>query len=172
AAMRAIADAASDTSNPALLGRPLPPPLTCIHVDGNPDLPRFFSGAVQTEGIPLDVACESYYPGWHGPLTQAQQDWHACNTIGSCGSTVQHVAEQDFATEANGLGLPIFTIEDGVSYTTQGGPQDPYYGVNPPGPSRNLSRQGIIDLYKVERNIPNNLALGMEWWAGEATTIP
>ena len=30
----------------------------------------------------------------------------------------------------------------------------------------------MIDLYKVERNIPNNLSLGMEWWAGEATTIP
>ena len=172
AAMRAIADAASDTSNPALLGRPLPPPLTCIHVDGNPDLQRFFSGAVQTQGIPLDVACESYYPGWHGPLTQAQQDWHPCNTIGNCGSTVQHVAEQDFATEANGLGLPIFTIEDGVSYTTAGSPRDPWYGISPPGPSRTLSRQGMIDLNQVERNIPHNLSLGMEWWAGEATSVP
>src|SRR4051812_5942356 len=167
AAMQAIADAATDTS----AGPALPAPLTCIHVDGNPDLQRFFAGATQTNGIPLDVACESYYPGWHGPLTQRQQDWHPCNAA-SCGSTVQHVAEQDFATEANGLRLPIFTIEDGVSYTTQGSPQDPYYGVNPPGPSRNLSRQGMIDLYKVERNIPNNLSLGMEWWAGEATTIP
>jgi Ricin-type beta-trefoil lectin domain-like len=74
--------------------------------------------------------------------------------------------------EANGLGLPIFTMEDGVSYTTQGGPQDPYYGVNPPGPSRILSRQGMIDLNKVEENIPNHLALGMEWWAGEATSVP
>jgi hypothetical protein len=74
--------------------------------------------------------------------------------------------------EANGLGLPIFTMEDGVSYTTQGGPQDPYYGVNPPGPSRSLSRQGMIDLNKVEENIPNHLALGMEWWAGEATPVP
>jgi arabinogalactan endo-1,4-beta-galactosidase len=171
AAMQAIADAASDTSDPALLGPPLPPPLTCIHVDGNPDLQTFFAGATQTNGIPLDVACESYYPGWHGPLTQAQQTWHPCNTT-NCGSTVQHVAEADFATEANGLGLPIFTMEDGVSYATSGGPQDPYYGVNPPGPSRALSRQGMIDLNKVEENIPNHLALGMEWWAGEATPIP
>jgi hypothetical protein len=170
--MQAIADAASDTSNPALLGPPLPKPLTCIHVDGNPDLQRFFSGAVQTQGIPLDVACQSYYPGWHGPLTQAQQDWHPCNNLGDCGSTVQHVAEQSFAREANGLGLPIFTMEDGVSYTTQGSPRDPYYGINPPGPSRTLSRQGMIDLNKVERAIPHNLSLGMEWWAGEATPIP
>ncbi|MBO0867220.1 MAG: RICIN domain-containing protein [Micromonosporaceae bacterium] len=171
AAMQAIADAASDTSDPALLGPPLPAPLRCIHVDGNPDLQTFFAGATQTNGIPLDVACESYYPGWHGPLTQAQQDWHPCN-VTNCGSTVQHVAEADFATEANGLGLPIFTMEDGVAYTNRGGPQDPYYGVNPPGPSRTLSRQGMIDLAKVERNIPNNLDLGMEWWAGEATPVP
>ena len=172
AAMQAIADAASDTSDPALLGAPLPRPLTCIHVDGNPDLQDFFSGAVNANGIPLDVACESYYPGWHGPLTRAQQAWHPCNSLGSCGTNVQHVAEDDFAREANGLGLPIFTIEDGVSYTTQGGPQDPYYGINPPGPSRALSRQGIIDLNKVEENIPHNLSLGMEWWAGEATPLP
>jgi arabinogalactan endo-1,4-beta-galactosidase len=168
AAMQAIADAATDTSG----GPALPAPLTCIHVDGNPDLQRFFSGATKTNGIPLDVACKSYYPGWHGPLTQRQQSWHPCNSTGSCGSTVQHIAEQDFATEANGLGLPIFTIEDGVSYTTQGSPQDGYYGINPPGPSRNLSRQGMIDLYKVHQNIPHNLSLGMEWWAGEATPIP
>ena len=142
AAMQAIADAASDRSDPALLGRPLPPPLTCIHVDGNPDLQGFFDGAVNTNGIPLDVACESYYPGWHGPLTEAQQTWHPCNTFGDCGSTVQHIAQDDFAGEANGLGLPIFTIEDGVSYTTQGSPQDPWYGINPPGPSRDAIAPG------------------------------
>jgi arabinogalactan endo-1,4-beta-galactosidase len=171
AAMQAIADAATDTSDPGLLGPPLPRPLTCIHTDGSPDLQTFFGGAVNTNGIPLDIACESYYPGWHGPLTQAQQDWHPC-TSASCGSTVQHVMEASFAAEANGLGLPIFTMEDGVSYTTAGSPQDPWYGVNPPGPSRNLSRQGMIDLVKAEQNIPHNLSLGMEWWAGEATPIP
>ncbi|GAA5186482.1 hypothetical protein GCM10023322_32820 [Rugosimonospora acidiphila] len=171
AAMRAIADAAADTSNPGLLGRPLPPPLTCIHVDGNPDLQTFFAGATGPNGIPLDAACSSYYPGWHGPLTQAQQDWHPCNTA-NCGTSRQHVEETNFATEANGLGLPIFTIEDGVAYTTSGSPQDPWYGVNPSGPSRDLSRQGMIDLTKAEQNIPNHLALGMEWWAGEATSIP
>jgi arabinogalactan endo-1,4-beta-galactosidase len=172
AAMQAIADAASDTSDPALLGPALPAPLTCIHIDGNPDLQGFFSGAVNTNGIPLSVACESYYPGWHGPLTRAQQAWHPCNSLTGCGSTVQHVAEDDFATEANGLGLPIFTIEDGVSYTTQGSPRDPWYGISPPGPSRTLSRQGMIDLNKVEENIPHHLSLGMEWWAGEATSVP
>src|SRR3954452_9978436 len=170
AAMQAVADAASDTSNPALLGAPLPRPLTCIHIDGNPDLQTFFNGAVNTNGIPLDVACESYYPGWHGPLTKTQQDWHRCNAV-TCAST-QHIAEDDFAAEANGLGLPIFTIEDGVSYTTAGSPQDQWYGVNPPGPSRNLSRQGMIDLVKVQQHIPHNLSMGMEWWAGEATPVP
>ena len=116
------------------------------------------------------MACESYYPGWHGPLTKAQQDWHRCNTP-TCTAT-QHIAVDSMADEANGLGLPIFTIEDGVSYTTAGSPQDVWYGVNPPGPSRNLSRQGMIDLNKAEQHIPHNLALGMEWWAGEATPIP
>lgn len=155
-----------------MLGPPLPRPLTCIHVDGNPDLQTFFAGATQANGIPLDAACESYYPGWHGPLTETQQAWHPCNAT-DCGSKVQHAARTSMYTEANGLGLPIFTMEDGVAYSpAQGRPQDPYYGVNPPGPSRTLSRQAMIDLNKVEENIPNHLTLGMEWWAGEATSVP
>ena len=125
--MQAIADAASDTSDPALLGAPLPRPLTCIHIDGNPDLQTFFAGATQANGIPLDAACESYYPGWHGPLTQAQQDWHPCN-VANCGSSVQHVAQASMDAEANGLGLPIFTMEDGVASSTQGQPRTPGTG--------------------------------------------
>ena len=159
AAMQAILDAASDTSNPALLGPPLPPPLRCIHPDGGPDLQNFFNGAVNTNHIPLEVACESYYPGWHGPLTQTQSSWH--------NATNQHVGEVNMATQANGLGLPLFTIEDGVSYTTSGRPQDQWYVPT----TRSLSRQAMIDLNRVQKNMPHNLSMGMEWWAGEATPI-
>ncbi len=157
--MQAILDAASDTSNPAVLGPPLPPPLRCIHPDGGPDLQTFFNGAVNTNNIPIEVACESYYPGWHGPLTQAQANWHNQKN--------QHVAEVNMATQANGLGLPLFNIEDGVSYTTSGSPQDQWYVP----PTRLLSRQAMIDLNKVHKNMPHNLSMGMEWWAGEATPI-
>jgi hypothetical protein len=114
----------------------------------------------------VEAICQSYYPGWHGPLTQAQQDYHPCSSA-SCSST-QHVEEAVLNTEANGLGLPVFTIEDGVQYTTGGSPSDVWYS-NPP--SRAQERQYTIDLNKVQKNMPHNLSLGMEYWAGEATPI-
>ena len=162
AAMQAILDAASDTS----LGPPLPPPIRCIHITGDRDLYTYYYGATVTNGIPLDAVCESYYPGWHGPTTQAQYNWFH--------SRGQQIAEPNFAKEATELGLPIFNIEDGVSYalTSQystASPQDIWYGINPPGPSPALARQAMIDLNKVQKAVPNNLHMGMEWWAGEAT---
>jgi hypothetical protein len=107
AAMQAILDAAADTSTPAL-GPALPPPIRCIHITGDRDLYTYYYGATVTNGIPLDAVCESYYPGWHGPTTQTQYNWF--HTSG------QHIAEPNFASEATQLGLPIFNIEDGVSY--------------------------------------------------------
>ena len=46
-----------------------------------------------------------------------------------------------------------------------------WYGINPAGPSALLARQGMIDLNKVQKSVPNNLHMGMEWWAGEASPI-
>jgi arabinogalactan endo-1,4-beta-galactosidase len=168
AAMQAILDAASDPSDPALLGPPLPPPIRCIHITGDRDLYTYYNGAAVTNGIPIDAVCESYYPGWHGPTTQAQYNWHRSNG--------QHIAEPNFAAEATQLGLPIFNIEDGVSYALKSqystaSPQDVWYGSNPPGPSPALARQGMIDLNKVQKSVPNNLHMGMEWWAGEANGV-
>jgi arabinogalactan endo-1,4-beta-galactosidase len=167
AAMQAIMDAASDTSNPSLLGPPLPAPISCIHITADRDLYTYYSGAT-ANGIPLDAICESYYPGWHGALTQAQYNWFH--------TTGQEIAEPNFDQEATELGLPIFNIEDGVSYALQSlystaSPQDPWYGINPPGPSPTLARQAMIDLNKVQRNVPGHLHMGMEWWAGEGTSV-
>ena len=130
------------------------------------DLYTYYYGATTTNGIPLDAICESYYPGWHGPTTQAQYNWFH--------SSGQQIAEPNFAKEATQLGLPIFNIEDGVSYASPSqystaSPQDIWYGINPPGPSPALARQAMIDLNKVQKSVPNNLHMGMEWWAGEAT---
>lgn len=168
AAIQAILDAAADTSNPALLGPPLPAPIRCIHITGDRDLYTYYSGATITNAIPLEAVCESYYPGWHGPTTQAHYNWFH--------SSDQLIAEPNFAKEVTQLGLPIFNIEDGVSSALQSqystaSPQDVWYGINPPGPSPALARQAMIDLNKVQKSVPNNLHMGMEWWAGEASPI-
>ena len=175
AAMQAIVDAASDPN----LGPPIPPPLRCIDIDGNPDLQTFFTTATQYYGIPVDNICQSYYPGWHGPMTQAQFDWQPCGSQGmtSCvgdPAKGQHVEEANIATETTGLEIPVFTAEDGVEYTPGGSPTDDWYGsqLTPFDGSRAHERQYFIDLNKVEKNAPNNLGMGMDCWACEASPIP
>jgi len=173
AAMQAIVDAASDPD----LGPPIPPPLRCIDIDGGPDLQTFFTTATQYYGIPVDNICQSYYPGWHGPMTQAQFNWDDCGAGGDpgCNPAVgQHVEETNIATEASGLEIPIFTAEDGVEYTPGGSPTDAWYGsaLTPYDGSRAHERQYFIDLNKVEKDAPNNLGMGMDCWACEASPIP
>ena len=63
-AMQAVLDASSDTS----LGPAIPPPLRCLHITPAWNLASFFSEA-QSDSIPFDAICQSYYPMYHGPLT-------------------------------------------------------------------------------------------------------
>ncbi len=66
-AMRAVKDAAADTS----IGPAIPPPLMCIHITPAWDLTQFFT-LTNSNSIPYDAICQSYYPIFHGPLTDAQ----------------------------------------------------------------------------------------------------
>ena len=66
-AIQAVNDAAADTS----AGPTLPPPLTCIHITPAWDLTQFFTLA-NLNGVTYDAICQSYYPIFHGPLTDAQ----------------------------------------------------------------------------------------------------
>ncbi|MGH9583618.1 MAG: RICIN domain-containing protein, partial [Bryobacteraceae bacterium] len=160
AAMQAVLDAASDPA----LGPPIPPPLRCIDPDGNPFLETFFSTATQTYGIPIEAICESYYPGWHGPMTRAASNWH---------SSGKQVWETNVDTETSGLKLPVYNAEDGVAYETGGSPNDPWYGsaLTPSDASRAHEREYYIDQTRVEKSEPNNLGMGMDCWACEATNI-
>jgi arabinogalactan endo-1,4-beta-galactosidase len=164
-AMQAILDASADTS----IGPAIPAPLRCIDPDGNPWLQTFFTTAVQYYGIPVDNVCASYYPGWHGPMTQAAHDWHATGP----NTTSGQIWEANVDTEASGLQIPIYNGEDGVAYTNSGSPLDPWYGssLTPSSASRAKQRQYYIDQTRVEKNEPNNLGMGMDCWACEATTI-
>lgn len=67
AGLTAVADAASDTS----IGPALPAPLTCIHITPGYNMTSFFTSA-NANGLTYDAICESYYPIYHGPLTDAQ----------------------------------------------------------------------------------------------------
>jgi len=178
AGLQAVADAATDTSNPALLGPPVAVPLRCVDIDGTPNLDTFFKGP-KSANLPIDVGCQSYYPGWGGPMTQAQYNYTPHGNTNGTFSTPQNIEETTMNAEIAdpAAGFPIFTSEDGVAYTNVGGdtPLDDYYGsqlkVTPNPASRTLEREYYIDLESVQHNATNHMGMGMDCWACETTPM-
>jgi len=151
--MQAVADAASDPA----LGPPLPRPLTCIHITPAWDLTSFFT-LVKENGIPYDVICQSYYPFFHGPLTEAQA---------MMANPFAKPVEQDALLNAVAqLGKPIFLIETGEHYENGFEANDPWYAPSVPN-----QRQFLLDLQGVMNGLPDNSAMGIEYWDGAGVNI-
>jgi arabinogalactan endo-1,4-beta-galactosidase len=152
--MQAILDASSDTS----IGAALPPPIRCIHITPAWDLTSFF-GYVNSNNIPYDAMCQSYYPFEHGPLTASQASASDPNN--------QPVEQTALTNAANSIAKPIFVIETAEHY--EGGFQsnDPWY----PGTLAG-QRQFLIDLNGAVKNLPNNLGMGIEYWDPGGVNIP
>jgi arabinogalactan endo-1,4-beta-galactosidase len=154
-ALQAVADAAADTS----IGPAVPPPLTCIHITPAWNLTQFFTLANQN-GIPYDAICQSYYPFYHGPLTDAQAA--DSNPAG------QPVEQDVLIAASNNIGKPIFIIETGEHYESGSGSNDPWYAP----PSIAEQQQFLLDLQGVQEALPNNLGLGVEYWDPAGVNIP
>ena len=154
-AMQAVQDAASDTST----GPAIPAPLTCIHITPAWDLTQFFT-LVNQNNIPYDAICQSYYPFFHGPLTDAQAAQSNPNH--------QPVEQDVLVKAANSFDKPIFIIETAEHYENGFDSNDPWY--NPP--SQSLQAQFLNDLQAVQQALPNNLGMGIEYWNPAGVNIP
>jgi arabinogalactan endo-1,4-beta-galactosidase len=154
-AMQAVADAASDTS----IGPAIPAPLTCIHITPAWNLTQFFTLANQNN-IPYDAICQSYYPFFHGPLTDAQAAQSNPNS--------QPVEQDVLVNAANMIGKPIFIIEMAEHYENGFDSNDPWYSP----PSETEQAQFLSDLQTVQQGLPNGLGMGIEYWDGEGVNIP
>jgi arabinogalactan endo-1,4-beta-galactosidase len=155
AGMQAVSDAAADTS----VGPAIPAPLTCIHITPAWDLTQFFTLANEFH-IPYDAICQSYYPLYHGPLTSAQA---AASNPGQ-----RPIEQEALMNAANDIAKPIFIIETGEHYENGFNANDPWYAP----PSRALQRQFLLDLQSVQKSLPNNLGLGIEYWDPAGVNIP
>lgn len=154
-AMQAVADAAADTS----IGPAIPPPLTCIHITPAWNLTQFFT-LVNQNNIPYDAICQSYYPFFHGPLTDSQ--------LAQANPNNQPVEQDVLVDAANNIGKPIFIIETGEHYENGFESNDPWYSP----PSQLLQAQFLTDLRTVQQGLPNNLGMGIEYWDAEGVNIP
>jgi arabinogalactan endo-1,4-beta-galactosidase len=141
--MQAVLDAAADTS----IGSAIPAPLRCIHITPAWDLTNFF-GYANTNAIPFDAICQSYYPFFHGPLTTSQTNTNS-----------QPVEQTVLTKAANALGKPIFLIEVGEHYESGYDSTDSWYGATLAG-----QRQFLIDVNTVLKGLPDNLGMGFEYW--------
>lgn len=155
AGIQGVQDAAADTS----IGPAIPPPLTCIHITPAWNLSQFFTLASQNN-IPYDVICQSYYPIYHGPLTDAQAA--AANPNG------QPVEQDVLVAAANALGKPILILETAEHYENGFDSNDPWYA--PPSPT--LQSQFLTDLQTVQKGLPNNLGMGIAYWDPFGVNIP
>jgi arabinogalactan endo-1,4-beta-galactosidase len=154
AGLTAVADAASDTS----VGPALPSPLTCIHITPGFDMTSFFTSA-NANGLTYDAICQSYYPIFHGPLTDAQ----AAQT----NPNHQPVEADMLLQAAQTLGKPIYILETGEHYEPGFDALDPWYA-----PTRAAQRQFLLDLENVVQSLPGNLAMGIEYWAPNDVEMP
>ncbi len=153
-AMQAVKDAAADTS----MGPAIPAPLTCIHITPAWDLTQFFALANQNN-IPYDAICESYYPLFHGPLTQAQANASNPNN--------QPVEQNVLTAAATSIAKPILILETGEHYESGFQANDPWYP-----PSQANQSQFLVDLRTVLKGLSNNLAMGFAYWDPAGVNIP
>lgn len=154
-AMSAVRAAAADTS----IGPALPAPLLCVHITPAWDLTSFFTEA-NSNSIPYDVICQSYYPLFHGPLTAAQ--------AAASNPSNQPVEQTALNSAASAIGKPIFLIEVGEHYESGFQSDDPWYAP----PTEAEQRQFLIDVNSVLRSVASNLAMGMEYWDPAGVNIP
>jgi arabinogalactan endo-1,4-beta-galactosidase len=134
-------------------------PLTCIHITPAWDLTQFFTLANQNS-IPYDAICQSYYPIFHGPLTQAQAAQSSPNN--------QPVEQDVLVAAANNIGKPILIIETAEHYENGFDSNDPWY--SPPSPA--LHGQFLSDLQSVQQTLPNNLGMGFAYWDPGGVNVP
>jgi arabinogalactan endo-1,4-beta-galactosidase len=152
--MQAAQDAAADTS----IGAAIPASLTCIHITPAWNLTDFFTLANQN-GIPYDAICQSYYPIFHGPLTDAQAAASNPNN--------KPVEQDELIAAANNIAKPIFIIEAGEHYENGFQSNDPWYSP----PSESMQTQFLTDLHMVQEGLPNHLGMGFEYWDATGVNI-
>jgi arabinogalactan endo-1,4-beta-galactosidase len=121
------------------------PPQIIIHIDRGGDWSTtqwFFDNLIQTQHVQFDLIGESYYPFYHGPLTN----------LNSC-----------LTNAAARYGKPILVAETGFPWTNS------YWTTNIfgiPG-TTNGQAQFVAALAQVVKSLPNHLGAGIFWWGAE-----
>ncbi len=121
-------------------------PQIMIHIDcgGDKSKTQWFFDELREQKVEFDVIGLSYYPVWHGPVSQLK-------------------ANMDNA--ATRYGKPVIVVEAGYPWkgSNLSNKKEPMaYPATPAG-----QKQFLQEVVKAVREVPNNLGRGVVWWAPE-----
>jgi arabinogalactan endo-1,4-beta-galactosidase len=146
-ARNAVIDAVPDTTIPIM-----------IHIDrgGDNNGSRWFFDNLNNYQVPFDIIGQSFYPWWHGTLTQLSQNLN------------------DLATRYN---KDIIVVETSYPWTLQ-----PFDNVNNIVGNTSQLHNGypatvqgqfnyLSDLIEIVKNVQNNKGVGVFYWAPEYISI-
>lgn len=120
-------------------------PKIVIHIDRGGDWSGtkwFFDNLIQTQHVQFDFIGESYYPFWHGSLTN----------LANC-----------LSNAAVRYGKPLLVAETAFPWTNS------YWTTNIDGypGTTNGQAQYVVGLAQVVKSVPNGLGAGIFWWGTE-----
>lgn len=120
-----------------------PQPKVILHIDRGGDWAgtQSYFNNINAQGVSFDIIGESFYPEYHGPLSNAQ----TCLT-----------------NAANSFGKPVYVSETGYPNTTGKTGTGLTYPLTPAGQAQFLS-----DLVAVVQGIPNGRGMGVNYWEPE-----
>lgn len=135
AGIQGVDDGAASASEPT--------PKIIIHIDRGGDwaTTQWYFTNVNSQGISFDIIGESYYPQYHGPLSNAQ----------TC-----------LPNAANMFGKPVYVAETGYPNSAGVTGTGITYPETPAGQAQFLS-----DLVTTVQGIPNGLGMGINYWEPE-----
>ncbi len=122
-----------------------PMPLIMIHIDRGGKTPstKWFFDKILAKGVEFDVIGQSYYPWWHGSLSDLTKNLEFM---------------------VNEYGKDIYIVETGYNWSGRGsGPGFPY----PKTPEG--QKAFLEELIKRVKNTPNNRGKGVFYWSPDWT---
>jgi arabinogalactan endo-1,4-beta-galactosidase len=133
AAVQGIADAAG-TSMPKII----------VHIDrgGNWATTQWFFDNLNAQGVPYDIIGESYYPFWHGSVSN----------VANC-----------LTNAAKRYVKPVVIAETAFPWTNSFWATN-IYGI-PPGTNGQV--QFLVALSQIVKSVPGRLGAGIFWWGAE-----
>ena len=119
-------------------------PKIVVHIDRGGDwaATQWFFDNLNQQAVPFDIIGESYYPYWHGPLSN----------VANC-----------LTNAAKRYAKPVMIAETGFPWTNSYWTTN-IYGI--PG-TTNGQVQFLVTLAQIVKNVPGRLGAGIFWWGAE-----